>query len=34
LRAKNFFSGPGEATLPGNFEKCNELIEIHIFNEL
>jgi hypothetical protein len=29
LRTKNFFTGAREATLPGDFEKCNELIEIH-----
>jgi hypothetical protein len=29
LRAKHFFPGAGETALPGNFKKCDELIEIH-----
>jgi hypothetical protein len=29
LRAEDFLSGPGEAALAGNFEECDELIEIH-----
>jgi hypothetical protein len=29
LRAENFLSGTGKAPLPGDFQKCDELIEIH-----
>ena len=29
LRAEHFFSGAREAALARNFQKCNELIEVH-----
>jgi hypothetical protein len=29
LRAEYFFTGAREAALAGNFQECNELIEVH-----
>jgi hypothetical protein len=29
LGAENFFSRTREAALPGHFEKCDQLIEVH-----
>jgi hypothetical protein len=29
LRPEHLLSGTGKAALPGNFQKCNELIEVH-----